>query len=207
MGMRPFVAQLQDEWAAERERRARPGDAPPLRELRMVQEGDVWLVEGEGERCRVKDSRGLRMLASLLAQPDHELHCLELGGGAGARAIDAVDAGPALDLRARGEYRARLRALRGEIDEAEAWNDLARAQRAREEAEQLEHQLAAALGLGGRDRRQLSASERARSNVQRRLKLAIAHIEARAPALGRRLAESVRTGTFCCFEPDRRRRR
>jgi hypothetical protein len=33
------------------------------------------------------------------------------------------------------------------------------------------------------------------------VRLAIDHIEALAPALGRRLSETIRTGAFCAFEP------
>jgi hypothetical protein len=229
MGMRPFVAQLKSEWAGELLRRGRPDEATALLEharavaeelgmaevlrrlpcsaspgvIRMAADGDVWLVEGEGECCRVKDSRGMQMLAALIGNPERELHCLELGGGAGASrdAIDAGDAGAALDRAALHQYRARLRELRAETDEAEACNDAGRASRSREEAEFLERELARALGLGGRERKLGSASERARINVQRRLKLAIAHIEELAPALGRRLSQTVRTGTFCAFEP------
>lgn len=147
------------------------------------------------------------MLAILLGNPERELHCLELGGGAGAgaggTAIDLGHAGAALDREALRQYRARLRELRAESDDAEACNDGGRGARARAEAELLERELARALGLGGRDRKHGSASERARINVQRRLKLAIAHIEELAPALGRRLSEAVRTGTFCAYEPHR----
>jgi tetratricopeptide (TPR) repeat protein len=231
MGMRPCVAQLKCEWAGELMLRGRRDEALALLEqaralaeelgmhefvarlaaqhrepasvLRMVAEGDVWLVEGEGERCRVKDSRGMQMLAALIGSPERELHCLELGGGAGAsgEAIDLGTAGAALDREALDQYRSRLRELRAELDEAEACHDAGRAARAREEVECLERELTRAVGLGGRERKQGSATERARINVQRRLKLAIAHIEELAPALGRRLSETIRTGTFCAFEP------
>jgi hypothetical protein len=231
MGMRPCAAQLKLEWADELMRRGRREEATALMEqaravaeelgmdevlgrlsalrqgpprgIRMAAEGDVWLVEGEGEQCRVKDSRGMQMLAALIGHPERELHCLELGGGAGAggEAIDVGSAGAALDRAALLQYRTRLRELRAEIDEAESHNDRGRASRAGEEADCLERELARAVGLGGRARKQRDASERARINVQRRLKLAIGHIEELSPALGRRLAETIRTGTFCAFEP------
>jgi tetratricopeptide (TPR) repeat protein len=231
MGMRPCVAQLKGEWAYELMRRGRHDEAAallrqarslaeeldmheflarltapgvnPSRGIRMTAEGDVWLVEGEGERCRVKDSRGMQMLAILVGSPERELHCLELGGGTAAagEAIDLGSAGAALDREALHQYRTRLRDLRAELDDAQACNDHGRAARARQEADCLELELSRAVGLGGRARKQASASERARINVQRRLKLAIGHIQELAPALGRRLAETVRTGTFCAFEP------
>jgi hypothetical protein len=229
LGMRPFVAMLQAEWAEALDRRERADDAARLRdearavaqalgmtellarltpapaasgrEIRLSPEGDVWLVEGEGERCRVKDSRGLQMLALLVASPGREVHCLELGAGPDATRTDFGDAGGGLDPQARGEYRSRLAELREELEEAEAWNDAGRAERAREETEFLQRELSRAVGLGGRDRKAASATERARVNVQRRLKLAIAHIEGLAPALGRRLGETIRTGTSCSYQP------
>jgi len=58
------------------------------------------------------------------------------------------------------------------------------------------------VGLGGRERRAASVAERARTNVQRRIRDAIARIEKCDPELGRYLGWTVRTGTFCVFDPD-----
>jgi hypothetical protein len=145
------------------------------------------------------------MLARLVAEPGRELHVLDLGGGGGAGAggpgIDTGDAGPVLDAEARTAYRDRYEDLEQEIAEAEADNDPARAEKARAEREALAEELARGVGLGGRERRAGAAAERARVNVQRRLKDALDRIAAADPELGRHLARSVRTGTFCCYEP------
>jgi predicted ATPase len=61
----------------------------------------------------------------------------------------------------------------------------------------------AALGLGGRVRRSGSAAERARTAVTARVRDAIRRISEAHPELGRHLERSVRTGTFCVYEPDR----
>ena len=45
--------------------------------------------------------------------------------------------------------------------------------------------------------------ERARKAVRRRLNDALTRIESAHPALGRHLRNSVRTGTFCCYAPER----
>lgn len=64
----------------------------------------------------------------------------------------------------------------------------------------LEAEVKRALGLGGKARAAAgSVSERARVNVQRRLKDAIARIAEHDPAIGRFFEKSVRTGTFCRF--------
>jgi len=61
--------------------------------------------------------------------------------------------------------------------------------------------LSQALGIGGRERRVGSAAERARVNVQRRLRDAIRRIESHHPGLAKHLDRSVRTGTYCAYEP------
>ena len=86
-------------------------------------------------------------------------------------------------------------------EEAERWNDRGRAERAREELDAIEAELRSSLGLGGRARRSSSAAERARVNVQRRLKDAIRRIGEQSPALARHLDWAVKTGTFCSYEP------
>jgi len=106
-----------------------------------------------------------------------------------------------LDAQAKAAYKQRLDTLEEEISEAESFGDVGRANRAREEIEMLATQLAGAVGLGGRDRRAASDAERARINVQRRLKDTIDSIGRHDPELGRYLSAAVRTGTYCSFTP------
>ena len=54
---------------------------------------------------------------------------------------------------------------------------LERAEAVQDELDQLVAQLAAAFGLGGRDRRAASAAERARLNVTRAVRAAISRID------------------------------
>jgi predicted ATPase len=61
--------------------------------------------------------------------------------------------------------------------------------------------LAAAAGLGGRPRRLGAESERARLNVTRAIRSAIARIRDRAPATADHLDQAVRTGTRCSYSP------
>jgi len=168
------------------------------RDLSLRREGDVWAVAGTtAPPFRLKHSKGLAYLAELLAHPDREVHVLTLIGldhGAG-------DAGPVLDAQAKAAYKQRLDTLEEEISEAESFGDVGRANRAREEIEMLATQLAGAVGLGGRDRRAASDAERARINVQRRLKDTIDSIGRHDPELGRYLSAAVRTGTYCSFTP------
>ena len=66
----------------------------------------------------------------------------------------------------------------------------------------LVRELARAVGLGGRDRRAASDSERARSGVTRAIRQAIARIGEHHPELGEHLDHAVRTGTYCAYVPD-----
>jgi hypothetical protein len=139
----------------------------------------------------------MHYLAELLASPERDFHVHALvGDDAGPS-----DAGEVLDARARREYKQRLEELREALGEAEARNDAGRAERLRAELDAVVEALAAAVGLGGRARRTGSSVERARVNVQRRVRDAIARIGECEPALGRYLASTVRTGVFCRFAP------
>ena len=93
------------------------------------------------------------------------------------------DLGPILDEQAKAAYRERLADLQAERDEAEAFHDSERAERARAEYDAVAAELAAALGLGGRDRRAGSPAERARLNVTRAIRAAIEHLGEHDPAL------------------------
>jgi len=170
-------------------------------QLRFVREGEYWSIERTGRAFRLKDGKGIAMLARLVEEPGRELHVLDLAGsGAGGEsAVDGGDAGTLLDPRARAAYEARVRDLREELEEAERNADGARATRAREELDAIASELSRAVGLGGRDRRAASAVERARVNVQRRLRDALERIREHDPELGRHLAYTVKTGTYCSY--------
>jgi hypothetical protein len=199
-----------------------PAVAAPATAL-LRREGDVWRVEYAGRARFVKDAKGLRHLALLLANPGVEFHAVDIVGAAegtataaGARAGTAGDpdvaarragdgdAGAMLDAQAKREYRTRLEDLRAEIEEAEEFNDPERAARAREEMEFIARELSSAVGLGGRDRRAASTAERARVNVTRAVKGVIRRITAEDDSLGRELETTVHTGYFCRYEPDPR---
>ncbi|WP_299280225.1 hypothetical protein, partial [uncultured Georgenia sp.] len=92
--------------------------------------------------------------------------------------------------------------LRAEVADAEELGHVDRAARAQEEIDALAQELARAVGLGGRDRTTGTAAERARVNVSRAIRAAIARIAEGAPSLGHHLSTSVRTGVYCVYTPD-----
>jgi len=167
-------------------------------------EGEFWTVAFQGAAFRLRDSKGLHYIAALLREPGRELHSLDLAGGpADGKAVHVgSDAGPILDPQAKAQYRARLDELEEELREAEQWNDRERVSRANEERDLLAHELAAAVGLGGRDRKAASDSERARINVTRAIKAVLDRIAEHSPDLARHFEATLRTGTFCSYVPD-----
>jgi hypothetical protein len=169
---------------------------PAAPELEVVRAADAFSVRWRGRELRVAPAKGLDYLAALVARPDGELHVSELAGDE-----DRGDAGEVLDATARAAYRARTEELTGELDEARARNDLGRIDRLTAELEAITDQLLASTGLGGRARRAGSRVERARVNVQRRLRDAIRRLATEDADLGRYLDATIRTGTFCSYNP------
>ena len=171
----------------------------------------------EGHTIRVRDLKGLRYLARLLGEPGREYHVLDLVAAETSRdsRVDSGqlanlphsalgDAGEILDARARDAYRRRITEIDDDIEHARSIGDAERLSQADAERDFLVRDLAAAFGLGGRDRRAASASERARAAVTRSVRQAMAKIDAHHPTLGEHLSHTIRTGTYCAYEPDLR---
>jgi len=161
---------------------------------------DRWSVVSPLGDAVVPASAGMTQLVQLLRNPGAEIAAVDLA--AGRPAPPASDLGPALDAQAKRTYRARLNELRAELDRADAAGDADRSARAQHEIDALLAELARATGLGGRDRPIGATGERARINVVRSLKRAIAAIGQLAPDLARHLEVSVRTGRYCSYAPE-----
>ena len=160
-------------------------------------EGEVWTLTYAGRAAQLRDTKGLRDLAVLLVRPGRDVAVHELTGGGHENADDEL-----ADRTAIEAYRRRLLDLEDERAEAEAMHDVVRAERAATERDALVAELAAVTGLGGGPRRADSDAERRRKAVGNRIRQALARIEDVHPPLGRHLRVSVRTGTFCRYEPD-----
>ena len=176
-------------------------DGPPQAANAFHRAGELWELSFGGETVHMPDLKGLHDLARLLAAPGEEIHALDLGAIADGAAPQG-HAGEILDDEARAAYKRRIEELREERELAEAANDPVRAERAQEELEAIGDALKSAYGLGGRARKAGDHAERARSAVTWRIRSAIYCVEAVIPALGRHLKNSVRTGTFCAYEPE-----
>src|ERR1700686_4307672 len=191
-------------------------------------EGEYWTVGCGGNSFRLKDSKGLGYLAHLLRHPTVEFHVLDLVGGiashreedgtsqsvqslprgdedlekAGIHITRLGDAGEMLDEQAKVAYKRRLSELREELEEAKELENVERAEQAEQEIDALTSELSRAVGLGGRNRRAASASERARQSITKTIKAVIERIAQSDAALGNLLSRCIKTGTFCSYEPD-----
>ena len=112
------------------------------------------------------------------------------------------DAGEMLDEQAKVAYRRRLSDLREELEEAKEAGNVERAEQAEQEIDALTRELSRAVGLGGRNRKAASASERARQSITKTIKSVLERIAQSDAALGDILSRCIRTGTFCSYQPD-----
>jgi tetratricopeptide (TPR) repeat protein len=171
----------------------------PRNELRR--RDDRWHLAYDGKTAELADSKGLRDIAVLVEAQGREVHVLSLVGDPRSLPLGAPGADPVLDDRAKAEFRARLASLATDIDQAEEWNDLDRAEHLRGERDALLHHLAAATGLGGRPRRLGDESERARKTVSARVRDALTKIDKVHPTLAAHLRSTLQMGTVCSYTP------
>ncbi|MCA1830886.1 MAG: tetratricopeptide repeat protein, partial [Actinobacteria bacterium] len=187
--------------------RARPRTAPatvPAAAGEFRTEGDTWAISFAGRAVRLRDSKGMRYIAYLLGRPALEIHASDLVAAiAGIAPATNGSADDILDPRARAELKRKIVELETEIAEATDWDDEGRAERAREELEQVTRALGTAYGLGGRARKAGDPAERARKAVTQRVKESLARIRDAHEDLGRHLDVTIRTGVFCSYNPDR----
>ena len=226
IGALPFLARTSAELSAVLERRCGPDDLeeaaacrtrarglsedlgltgllerlePAPDEWVLERAGEDWLLSAGAESVRLRDSRGLHYLRALLAAGGQEIAALDLvAGGAG---LVARSVGPVLDEAARAAYRSRLDSLTEDLDAADAVGDPAVAARLEDERAALLDELRRASGLGGRTRHSSPEAERARVNVTRSIRAALARIADGAPAAGAHLQASIRTGGACRYAP------
>ncbi len=162
-------------------------------------ENSVWHMRYGGKAIQLQEVKGFHDLARLLVTPGVEVHCTEMMGNADSLSEDE----PVLDDKAKHSYEQRIRDLQEEIKIAQELNDLGRAELLSTEFEQLTEHLAKALGIGRRSRKLNAAAERARAAVTWRIRSAIKKIASVHPSLGHHLDNTIRTGTFCCYSPEK----
>jgi tetratricopeptide (TPR) repeat protein len=199
-------------------------EAPSVQHI-FRHEGAYWTLAYQGQRCRLKEAKGLHYLATLLRSPGREFHVADLAAlsplppaRSGARpptihrpetlAVQHLrvtglgDAGAQLDARARADYKRRLEDLQAVLDEAERFSDPARAATARAEIDFLTAHLATAYGMGRRARKGADTNEKVRKAVTKCLRTSLASIQQAHLPLWRHLHTALKTGTFCSYTPE-----
>jgi hypothetical protein len=167
-------------------------------------EGDTRTVGWGTETVVVRDLKGLRYIARLLAEPGREFHAAQLVRlETAGEPSGAVDVGfVVLDDAAKESYRRRLIDIDDDIADARADNDLGRAELAELDREYIVAELRRATGLGGRDRVALDGAERARVSATRSIRYALDRLREHSPDVASHLHQHVSTGTYLCYEPD-----
>jgi len=173
---------------------------PTLR-ASLQPEGGVWRIEFNDTSVHVPDLKGLWHLRELVSRPREFVPALQLIGASSEEPIPRGDSGPVLDREALRQYRRRLAELDDDLDAAVVHGDAAGQAERSAEREALIAELKRATGLGGRTRRSGSPAEKARLNVTRTIRHAIADLSTRVPELAEHLDESIVTGVSCCYEP------
>jgi hypothetical protein len=158
---------------------------------------DVWTLIFDGVEARMPDTKGLRDLHTLVANPRVDIAATSLATDAAV----SGDAPPVLDARAKTEYRRRLDGLDRELDRAAIRGDARRAESLEKERQALLDELRRAAGLGGRPRGINSDRERLRKTVTARIRDTLHRLDDRHPALAAHLRASVHTGTMCGYAP------
>ncbi|MBM4255312.1 MAG: hypothetical protein FJ147_05380 [Deltaproteobacteria bacterium] len=182
-------------------------------------EGDYWTIAYQGASFRLRHLRGLDYIAHLLRHPDVDFLALDVLTPSHELVTQSVTqhhpdfdepSAPSshldgreelLDTQARDTYKRRLEELRDELEEAQTFNDLGRVEKLQEEMDFLSAELARALGLRGRPRTTSTAAERARVNVNKGIRIALAKIAEHCPPLEHHLNTCIKTGLFCSYTP------
>ena len=194
----------------------------------LRREGDYWVISFRNNLVRIKHLRGFEYIETLIGSPGREFYALNLIGSGEDKSFqeskhseassvriisnsgeslslvsDLGDAGEMLDANAKKAYRQRLVELNHDLAQAKERADVLRATALEEEIEAISKELRRAVGLMGRSRVAGSVAERARISVTRAIKTALDRVGDYDQEARRFLGRTIRTGTFCCFLPDR----
>jgi tetratricopeptide (TPR) repeat protein len=160
---------------------------------------DGWILTYDGQQVWMPDAKGLNDLWQILSAQGAEIHVLTLLG-VGDRYVP-TGADPVLDPRAKAEYKAHIAHLESAIEDAEDAGETSQADLLRAERSAIIRELAAATGLGGRDRRLGAETERARKTISARVRDSVNRIERLHPELAAHLRNSIQMGTACAYQP------
>jgi predicted ATPase len=176
-------------------------EVEPIQLATLRPESGVWRIDFKGTSAHVPDLKGLWHLRELVSRPHEFVTALALIGASSEEPLPQGDMGPVLDREALRAYRQRLAELDDNLDDAAIRGETGLQISLTAERDALIAELKRATGLGGRPRRSGSPAEKARLNVTRTIRHAIAELSTRVPELAEHLDESIVTGVSCCYQP------
>jgi TolB-like protein/tetratricopeptide (TPR) repeat protein len=164
----------------------------------FLKEANFWQMEYDGKSVFLPEVKGFFDISELLANPEKEVHCSELMGS-----ILTENSEVLIDETAKKQYQHRILDIQQELEVAETNNDTAVSLKLQEEYDHLISHLTSTMGLRNKSRKTGDSVEKARSAVTWRIRNAIRKIENVHPELGKHLAISIQTGTFCSYKPEK----
>jgi hypothetical protein len=199
----PLAEEMRDAVTAEQmaELLKQTSMVEPTLHATLRPEGGVWRIDFDGKCVHLPDLKGLWHLRELVSRPREFVPALALIGASIDEPLPHGDSGPVLDREALRQYRRRLADLDDDLDDAAVRADAKRQAQLSAERDALIAELKRATGLGGRPRRSGSPAEKARVNVTRTIRHAIAELSSTVPELAAHFDESIVTGVACCYEP------
>ncbi len=163
----------------------------------FIPNGDLWELSYLNLSAAIKDCKGLHDIAKLLEQPETQFHCTELMG-----VVLETGGTSMIDDQALKEYKEKIHSLKAAISDAEEMGLYQKADEFKEEYEALVEHLSQVTGLSNKIRKTGSSIEKARAAVTWRIRNAIKKIEKVHPQLAKHLTNSIKTGTYCSYEPE-----
>jgi tetratricopeptide (TPR) repeat protein len=164
----------------------------------FFKEFDGWQISYEGQSFRISDAKGINDIARLLSAPGEQIHCSELMGSMVKMRGEQV-----IDEKAKKNYKAKLLSLQEDMSLADVNNDYQRSAVLQKEYDDVLDMLSSSLGLNGRTRRSDDPIEKIRSAVTWRIRNSIKKITSVHPSLGKHLSNSIKTGIFCSYHPEK----
>jgi TolB-like protein len=156
-----------------------------------------WHISYEGESFHLPDAKGLNDLARLLGELNEEIHCADLMGS-----MVKSSSTWTIDEQARNAYQRRLVELQKAMSEEE--DDSPRSSKLNEEYDSIVSVLTSAVDIRGRIRKSADPGDKIRSAVTLRIRSSIKKIASVHPALGIHLSNSIKTGFFCSYKPEKK---
>ena len=164
----------------------------------FFREHDGWQISYENHSFRISDSKGVNDIARLLSAPGEQIHCSDLMGS-----MVKMRGEKLIDEKAKKNYKAKLLSLQEDLSLAEVNNDYQRSAVLQKEFDDILDMLSNSMGLNGRARKSDDPIEKVRTAVTWRIRNSIKKISAIHPSLGKHLSNSIKTGLFCSYRPEK----